>query len=343
MSESEDTIDGSCWRGATASHRSGATKGFQTQIRARTSRGLGNEPAPGDREASRARQREISIQALVLKLMMRPVASGRDSNAGETKDVRAEAPRWKRVLDLCLILLLSPILIPLMALLALLIVISSPGPVLFRQPRVGYRGRRFSCFKFRSMVVCADTAVHEGHWRRLVESNIPMVKMDERDPRLIRGGLLLRASGLDELPQIFNVLRGEMSLVGPRPCLPRECERYEPRHQVRFTTLPGLTGLWQVSGKNKTTFEEMIQLDIQYARTKSLWLDLQIILLTVPTLICQVWETRGRRKSFVHPGSNGDSPLSPNNKTIVLPEQLLMRVTGPKMESAEQETLWQNK
>jgi lipopolysaccharide/colanic/teichoic acid biosynthesis glycosyltransferase len=210
--------------------------------------------------------------------------------------------RWKRTLDILLILLALPFLIPLALFIALLIRSVSTGPVLFRQERVGYMGRRFMCFKFRTMFVDADTTTHQGHLNQLMNSNTPMMKMDSRgDPRIIPLGLFLRASGLDELPQLINVLRGEMSLVGPRPCLPYEYDKYLPWQKKRFGTVPGLTGLWQVSGKNKTTFVEMIQLDIKYAKNKSLWWDLKIILMTVPALIIQMLETpRGKKMS---PGS----------------------------------------
>lgn len=205
--------------------------------------------------------------------------------------------RWKRTQDALLILLILPILIPLALLIALLIRSVSAGPVLFRQERVGYRGRRFRCFKFRTMLVDADTATHQGHLRQLMNSDAPMMKMDSRgDPRIIPFGLFLRASGLDELPQLINVLRGEMSLVGPRPCLPYEYDRYLPWQKERFEALPGLTGLWQVNGKNRTTFAEMIQFDIDYTRSKSRRLDSLIILKTIPALVVQLWDTRKRRK-----------------------------------------------
>jgi lipopolysaccharide/colanic/teichoic acid biosynthesis glycosyltransferase len=124
-----------------------------------------------------------------------------------------------------------------------------------------------------------------------------MVKMDLKgDKRLIPGGWLLRATGLDELPQIINILQGEMSLVGPRPCLQYEYDQYETWHKDRFNSLPGLTGLWQVSGKNRTTFEEMVRLDIQYSTTRSLPLDLKIIFMTVPALMTQLSDTRKARK-----------------------------------------------
>ncbi len=209
------------------------------------------------------------------------------------------ALRWKRILDISLVVLVLPVFLPLMAVIAVLIRVVSAGPVLFRQERVGYLGRRFMCFKFRTMFVGADTAVHHGHLCQLMNTNTPMTKMDSKgDPRIIPFGLLLRSSGLDELPQLINVLRGEMSLVGPRPCLPYEFDRYLPWQRERFATMPGLTGLWQVSGKNRTTFVEMIQLDIRYARTKNLWFDLKILLQTIPALITQVWETRRSREKF---------------------------------------------
>ena len=207
--------------------------------------------------------------------------------------------RWKRVLDILVVLLFVPLLLPLMIIVAALIRIVSAGPVLFKQERVGYLGRRFMCFKFRTMFVGADAVVHQGHLRHLMDSNTPMTKMDsEGDPRIIPFGLLLRSSGLDELPQLINVLRGEMSLVGPRPCLPYEYDKYLPWQKERFTSLPGLTGLWQVSGKNRTTFVEMIQLDIKYAREKSLWFDLIVLLRTFPALITQILETRRPSKKL---------------------------------------------
>jgi exopolysaccharide production protein ExoY len=210
--------------------------------------------------------------------------------------------RWKHKLDVFLILLALPFLIPLVLLIALLIRSVSEGPVLFRQERVGYRGRRFMCFKFRTMFVDADATVHQGHLQQLMNSNTPMMKMDAKgDPRIIPFGVWLRASGLDELPQLINVLRGEMSLVGPRPCLPYEYENYLPWQKERFGSLPGLTGLWQVSGKNKTTFVEMIQLDIKYANNKTLWWDLKIILMTVPALVIQMLETRWLKRTAARP------------------------------------------
>jgi exopolysaccharide production protein ExoY len=207
-------------------------------------------------------------------------------------------PAWKRVLDLFCILLALPGVLFFMLCIALLIKLVSRGPVLIRQERIGLGCRRFGCLKFRTMHVGSDTGVHQQHLKNLLRSDVPMMKMDSMgDPRLIRFGAILRATGLDELPQLINVLRGEMSLVGPRPCLPYEFELYEPWQRERFNTLPGLTGLWQVRGKNRTTFVEMIQLDIQYARTKSLLLDLQILAATFGTLASQVKAVRQRSGS----------------------------------------------
>ncbi|HEU6449321.1 MAG TPA: sugar transferase [Verrucomicrobiae bacterium] len=201
-------------------------------------------------------------------------------------------PLWKRALDLAAVGLSAPCWIPLSVLIGLSVKIASPGPAFFRQTRVGYHGRPFLCLKFRTMNVSADTGIHHRHLAHLIKSDEPMTKLDARDSRLIHGGRLLRALGLDELPQLLNVLRGEMSLVGPRPCLEYEYEQFSQRHRERFETLPGLTGLWQVSGKNRTTFEQMMNLDIRYVREKSLWLDLKILAKTIPAILIQVYETK---------------------------------------------------
>jgi lipopolysaccharide/colanic/teichoic acid biosynthesis glycosyltransferase len=206
-------------------------------------------------------------------------------------------PVWKRGLDFALIVLCAPGLLLIGGWVALVIKLGSPGPVLFRQRRVGYRGREFTCFKFRTMQTNAETDSHRRHTRQLIQSRNPMVKLDGRqDPRLVPLGRLLRAGGLDELPQLVNVLRGEMSLVGPRPCIPYEYELYEPRHRRRFEAVPGLTGLWQVSGKNRTTFEEMIDLDIYYAEHCSFGLDLKILLRTPAALCGQFSDLRATRR-----------------------------------------------
>ena len=205
-------------------------------------------------------------------------------------------PWWKRVFDVVCITATLPIWLPLLLVVMVWIKTVSPGPIFYRQHRVGYRGRRFKIFKFRTMHANADTRTHEQYFAYLMNSNRPMTKLDAMDDnRLIRGGRVLRASGLDELPQLFNVLRGEMSLVGPRPCLPNEFMRYTPAQRRRTNALPGLTGYWQVNGKNKTTFSEMIAMDIFYSEHMSVALDLGIIAKTIPALVIETLESRGRR------------------------------------------------
>jgi lipopolysaccharide/colanic/teichoic acid biosynthesis glycosyltransferase len=229
-------------------------------------------------------------------------------------------PAWKRTLDVVLIVLTLPLWLPLAVLIAVLIRLVSTGPILFRQERIGYLGNRFMCLKFRTMRVGADTVVHQGHLKHLMVSNVPMEKMDSRgDSRIIPLGTLLRASGLDELPQLINVLRGEMSLVGPRPCVPYEYENYLPWQKERFATLPGLTGLWQVSGKNKTTFVEMIQLDIKYTRDKTFWLDLAIMLRTFPALLIQMFGIWRRRGGFLRVKAPGKQIPATNLELCPLP------------------------
>lgn len=205
----------------------------------------------------------------------------------------ARIPWQKRALDLSLIFISMPVWFPMMVLISMWIVLVSRGPVFFRQERIGFHGRKFCLLKFRSMKVNADTSTHEGHVRDLIHSEKPMTKLDAAgDPRLIRFGRLFRASGLDELPQLFNVIRGDMSLVGPRPCTPAEFQAYAPWQKERVTALPGLTGSWQVNGKNKTTFSEMVTMDIAYCRNVSVKRDLEIMGRTIPTIVSLILETR---------------------------------------------------
>lgn len=202
-------------------------------------------------------------------------------------------PRWKRALDGICMLVSLPLTLPIFLLIALWIKIASPGPIFFRQERVGFKGRRFIMFKFRSMKVNVGTTLHEKHANGIIEADIPMTKLDHLgDPRIIPGGRLLRASGLDELPQLFNVFRGEMSLVGPRPCLPFEWERLAAGQRERYNAVPGLTGYWQVNGKNKTTFAQMIKMDIWYTKNLSLSVDLGIIFRTLPAIFAQVFKRK---------------------------------------------------
>jgi lipopolysaccharide/colanic/teichoic acid biosynthesis glycosyltransferase len=228
--------------------------------------------------------------------MVRPLGQAALGLSAGADGLGLRVPIWKRVLDILCIICLLPLLLPMMLVIMAIIKISSAGPVFFRQERVGFMGKRFMCLKFRSMVVNADTSVHQGYLNQLMNSNAPMTKMDAKgDSRLIPCGALLRSSGLDELPQLINVLRGEMSLVGPRPCLPYEHDNYRLRYKKRYETLPGLTGFWQVNGKNKTTFRQMIAMDLWYAKNKSIGVDLWIMLQTFPTLFCQIREMLQRR------------------------------------------------
>lgn len=198
-------------------------------------------------------------------------------------------PGWKRPLDLLCSGLSLPLMLPLMLLIGLWIKLVSRGPALLRQQRIGRNGKPFVLYKFRSMRMNCDTQQQSAYVRGLVASDCPMIKLDLLcDCGLISGGGMMRAAGLDELPQLFNVLRGDMSLVGPRPCLPEEYACFTPTQRERFNALPGLTGLWQVNGKNRSTFREMNAMDIHYVRNASARIDLQIVMRTPAALLCQV-------------------------------------------------------
>jgi lipopolysaccharide/colanic/teichoic acid biosynthesis glycosyltransferase len=171
---------------------------------------------------------------------------------------------------------------PLLLVIALAIRLGSPGPIFFRQTRVGREGRLFTCYKFRSMRDGADelrAALHD-----LNEATGPIFKMRD-DPRLTRVGKIIRRLSFDELPQLYNVLLGDMSLVGPRPPMPSEVEAYQAWHRRRLEVSPGLTGLWQVSGRSNLTFDEMVMLDLFYAENWSLVRDFKILLRTVPVVL----------------------------------------------------------
>lgn len=200
-------------------------------------------------------------------------------------------PGWKRCLDVAGAAVALVAGAPLIGVAAAAIKLSSPGPVFFRQERVGYLGRRFTCWKLRTMHAGVDTASHQRHVQGLIRSGTAMTKLDTvRDARVFAVGRFLRAAALDELPQLYNVLRGDMSLIGPRPCIPYEFEQYERWHRQRCEAVPGLTGLWQVSGKNRLSFAQMARLDIAYARRRTLALDLRILIKTLPALWDQARE-----------------------------------------------------
>ena len=172
--------------------------------------------------------------------------------------------------------------VPLAALLALAIRLDSPGPIIFRQVRVGKGGRLFDMYKFRSMRQGAEG--EQENLLELNEANGVTFKI-RRDPRMTCVGRFLRRTSLDELPQLWNVLRGDMSIVGPRPNLPSEVAQYKEWHKQRLEVRPGLTGLWQVSGRSLLSFDETALLDIYYIENWSLWLDCKILLRTIPTVI----------------------------------------------------------
>ncbi len=188
----------------------------------------------------------------------------------------------KRIVDIvgaCVGLLLG---VPLMALIALAIRLDSPGPVIFSQTRVGAGGKLFEIYKFRSMREGAEEELEQ--LRELNEADGPIFKIRD-DPRLTRMGRFLRCTSLDELPQLWNLLRGEISLVGPRPPTPGEVEGYQEWHKKRLEGRPGITGLWQVSGRSLLSFDEMVLLDIYYIENWSLWLDFKILMRTIPKVL----------------------------------------------------------
>jgi lipopolysaccharide/colanic/teichoic acid biosynthesis glycosyltransferase len=259
------------------------------------------------RPASPAGKRNDGELTQLLRRAMQPDGAGaRTHNRHSTPHQRcspealaAALPPWKRALDLALVLITLPLWLPVMLLVAAWVAVTSPGPIFYRQPRVGFKCGRFMIVKFRTMKVNADTSTHEAYLEQLMASDKPMIKLDATgDPRLILGGKFLRATGLDELPQIFNVLRGEMSIVGPRPCTVREFELYSAEDRNRLDALPGLTGFWQVNGKNRTTFRQMVEMDVFYSKHLSLRLDLKIIARTFPAIAAQLvdlWQNLSAR------------------------------------------------
>jgi len=213
-----------------------------------------------------------------------------------------QLPLWKRAMDVVGALFGLVVLSPILLLVALIIKTVSPGPAFFKQQRIGHGGKTFTMLKFRTMQFGTDTSTHKNHVKQLINganngnSKSPMSKL-ENHPQIILFGKILRKTCIDELPQLINVLLGEMSLVGPRPPLTYEVEEYLQWNYARFNAVPGMTGLWQVSGKNLLTFTEMIQLDIQYSRKMSLWLDIKILLKTPLAIVSEISDTLASRKS----------------------------------------------
>jgi len=207
--------------------------------------------------------------------------------------VRGKVFSLKRALDLILTSLILIAFSPWLFLIMLAIKIGSPGPVFYKQMRLGERGEPFTFYKFRSMYVNTDDVKHRSYVKNLIkagnpyeidENGKPLFKISD-DGRVTSVGKLIRKYSVDEFPQLLNVLRGEMSLVGPRPPLPHEYQDYRDWYKKKLDGIPGITGLWQVSGKNRIPFEEMVKLDIHYLKNWSLWLDIKIILRTVPVML----------------------------------------------------------
>ncbi|MCH7548129.1 MAG: exopolysaccharide biosynthesis polyprenyl glycosylphosphotransferase [Candidatus Krumholzibacteriota bacterium] len=190
----------------------------------------------------------------------------------------------KRIFDIVVGTCVLILLVPLVPLIALMIRMDSKGPIFYRQDRVGQGERKFKFYKFRSMYHDADGQVDELSEEN--EQEGPVFKM-RSDPRVTSIGRFLRRSSLDEIPQIFNVLKGDMSIVGPRPPLPREVRDYKPWHRQRLSVKPGITCLWQISGRSHIGFDEWMRLDMEYLRTRSLRGDLVILLKTIPAVMAR--------------------------------------------------------
>jgi lipopolysaccharide/colanic/teichoic acid biosynthesis glycosyltransferase len=232
-----------------------------------------------------------------------PTASSGDEDATDVQRARFATPGGrshlslpgaaKRTIDLVGASIGITLTLPLLAVIAVAIRLTSPGPVLFRQPRLGQRRRPFLMLKFRTMRANGDDQIHREFIGRLIESGAganqgtadrPIFKLTN-DPRLIPLGALLRRWSLDELPQLWNVIAGDMSLVGPRPPVYYEVEHYRPWHFQRFQAMPGLTGLWQVHGRDRTTFDDMVRMDVRYIRSWSLLLDLTLMARTFDAVL----------------------------------------------------------
>lgn len=197
-------------------------------------------------------------------------------------DVRLGYQLVKRAIDvigaLVLLLLLSPVFL----IIVICIKIDSPGAIIFRQKRLGLGGRGFVFYKFRSM--CVDAETSKDKILHLNEVSGPIFKI-KNDPRVTRIGRFLRRYSLDELPQLFNVLKGDMSFVGPRPPLPDEVEKYEDWQLRRLSVIPGITCLWQISGRSNISFDEWVELDLKYIDSRNLWQDIKILLKTIPAVL----------------------------------------------------------
>ena len=198
--------------------------------------------------------------------------------------IRSRYLRAKRTLDIVFVLLIAPIVLLVGIVIALWIKLDSPGPVFFRQKRVGQNGAEFTMLKFRSMYINGDESVHQRRVEEMMRKGLTLSKMKD-DPRITRVGRFIRKTSLDEVPQFWNVLCGQMTLVGPRPPLPYEVALYTERDWLRLSGRPGLTGTWQVYGRSEVTLTDMVEMDLAYLKEQSLRQDLKLIFLTIPIMI----------------------------------------------------------
>ena len=219
------------------------------------------------------------------RLRLTGASPGQARRAGQASDL------GKRLLDLVVASACVLVLSPLLAAVAILVRMTTPGPALFRQTRLGRDQRPFVCYKFRTMIDGCGDEVHRRYVRRLITEENPPVggprglyKL-EADNRITQLGGVLRHLSIDELPQLLNVIKGDMSLVGPRPTLPWEAELFNPPYDRRFLAKPGITGLWQVGGRSRLTFRQGLELDLEYVRRRSFALDLVILLKTIPVVL----------------------------------------------------------
>jgi lipopolysaccharide/colanic/teichoic acid biosynthesis glycosyltransferase len=238
-------------------------------------------------------QREVKLNALS--------ENDADTSVHQIENERRVYYIAKRIMDIFIAFVLLVLLLPAMLLMALAIKIYSSGPVFFIQERVGAKRQRrgknlywkrvtFPCYKFRTMHHNADSSIHQAYIKALIDKDDEQIHALQgdasiihklvHDSRITRPGKLLRKLSLDEIPQFINVLRGDMSLVGPRPAIPYEVEMYKPWHLQRLEVQPGMTGLQQVTSRNTTNFDDQVRLDIEYVHKQSLWLDIRIILMT---------------------------------------------------------------
>lgn len=242
------------------------------------------------------RSRAAHADALLLQPQVRPTSDELGTadvarRVDKSPAVRGQR-RLKRTIDLIGAVVGLMLLTPFMAIVAWLIRRDSPGPALFKQERLGKGGAPFVFYKFRTMYDGNDSSLHRRYVSHLIKGDVDdelrgtngALKI-ERDPRVTRVGRILRRTSLDELPQLINVVKGEMSLVGPRPPLRYEAEMYGPRHLRRLEVLPGMTGLWQIGGRTETSFDEMVALDVRYIDSWSVWLDIKILFKTIGVVL----------------------------------------------------------